>query len=133
MNTDRFKFRAWDKGLKQMVYPDIIYHNINLGCTVYRAFKPSDGDLYFPIQENLIVIQCTGLKDVEDKLIYEGDILQGFTKNDEIEFKEEVLFNPMLGYFITNEDIEDDRLLYDNYVSFSNCKIIGNIYEGIQE
>lgn len=132
MNTDRFKFRIWHD-TQGMIYPDGTF--IRISQDKVMKLDPSiEEPRYFimPLQD-YDIMQSTGLKDVEGNLIYEGDILQGFTKNDEIEFKEEVKFSPVLGYYITNDDIEDDRIMYDNYVSFSDCKIVGNIYETVQE
>lgn len=58
MNEDRFKFRAWDKEIKEILYFDIDQD--------YICFKH---------HENLIQMQSTGLKDKHGKLIFEGDIL----------------------------------------------------------
>ena len=57
INTDRFKFRAWDPEDKQMLYGNVIsYH-----------------ELGFP------VMQCTGRKDSKGNLVYEGDVLADAT------------------------------------------------------
>ena len=119
MNTDRFKFRAWDKVRKQIVYPDVIHHNINLGCTIYRAFKPSYGEGYFPIQENLTLMQCTGLKDIEGNLIYEGDLIDCGGFHRDIRWEN--------GRFIAVHLDEDyvDCLEYN----MKTIKVIGNKYE----
>lgn len=127
MNTDRFKFRAWDKGWKQMVYPDVIHHNINLGCTIHSAFKPSDGKGYFPIQENLTLMQCTGLKDSEGKLIYEGDRVEVIlNKNYPTPHVCTIVFKGM-GFWFMDEDEE----LFVFHPETYHLTVIGNIYETI--
>lgn len=114
------KFRAWDKGWKQIVYPDIIHHNINLGFTIYQAFKSSDGGVYFPLQENLILMQFTGIYDCEGKEIWEGDILEIWIEN----IKQDNLYT-----------VDDMKELYfemnrdDSYYRFNKVKVIGNVYE----
>lgn len=115
----QYKFRAWDESLKEMVYPDTMYHNINLGITVEKAYSPTKG-LYFPLQESITMMQSTEMLDVNKKEVYEGDIL-------EIRIEDVLQHN----YYIV-EDIKDLYLECnrdDSYFRITSFRIIGNIYE----
>jgi hypothetical protein len=66
------KFRVWDKMEKRFIYPDKGYQGhyvLTLGGEFYNLQNGSGGSEY-------IVQQCTGLKDVNNKEIWEWDIVK---------------------------------------------------------
>lgn len=75
MNMDRFKFRIWCEADKDMTYPDSPDIDGELPARVFlaeylQAVWENEPD------ENMILMACTGLKDSEGKLVYEGDVVE---------------------------------------------------------
>ena len=79
MNTDRFKFRVWDK-------QDECYQEDN--ADVCKLCPDGKLDILFSVDDGYagrldtltpdeyIIEQCTGQKDQSGKLVYEGDIVE---------------------------------------------------------
>jgi len=65
---DRFRFRVWNNG--KMYQQALVGEPTNTAVMTDEGWKEST--------ETAIVMQCTGLKDKNGKLIFEGDVLQQF-------------------------------------------------------
>lgn len=118
------KFKAWDKKNKIMAYSDD-------GNQKYGWFTDNDGCMIcVRIEEKRYVklnniMQYTGLKDINGKGIYEGDVLHGYDKKGEPITKVKVYWNN--GYW-DGEPLNGEKFAIC-YAGFNKCEVIGNIYD----
>lgn len=113
------KFRAWDKETKTMNGMAEIYRNRNQEIELH------------PRDDEIILMQSTGLKDKNGKEIFEGDAIAIEVDDTGMPINARVFQNSKIGVlmfhvFEDNEDVPMVELLEDNSVAF---EIVGNIYE----
>lgn len=82
--NDRFKFRVWDKERKRYTSVNPVFMCIDRHTR--EIAMPDNGDGQYVIE------QCTGLRDKNGRLIYEGDILQ-YTDTNGFKIRQEVVWD----------------------------------------
>lgn len=103
--SDRLKFRVWDKYFERYWTDEQVKNNIQW------LLYPDNENI-----ENVIIEQCTGLRDKNGKLIYEGDIVSKAGLIREVIRKNE---------YFTFKDKNGEICIFEEYVS----EVIGNIHE----
>lgn len=129
--NDRFKFRIFisdKKNSKNSLTGMFKVHSLHTG-TNKAIISSLYGNVSIKLDNN-ILMQSTGLKDKNGKLIYEGDIVKSFHVSSTMQGR---VFTGFVAY-------DDERCRYcilENqhcgYVTFSDIddvfEVIGNIYE----
>ena len=137
MMKDRFRFRAWDKKNKRMLYN---IENAYDGSGVEDEKGNEVADCYadcfsyfFPYDddknEEFIVEQCTSLKDKNGRLIYENDVVKitGDVMTIGLKYMDclfQVIWSDN-GFWFEMPD-ENDCLGFCEYWEY---EIVGNIHE----
>jgi len=121
------KFRAWDKKRKVIVNPDKFYLDIN-----YIYVNNKDGSGYWIKEDDYVLMQYTGLKDKNNKEIYEGDIVKiiysmSWMKIPEIIVEQVKLVNGAFMPFYWLRKDEDYEI--DYLVNLATVEVVGNVFE----
>lgn len=124
MNNDRFKFRIWDKKTKQYLnHVDLCISSNGALCDFWGEWEIANDDE----TTNLVIEQCTGLKDANGKLVYEGDILLS-TDGSNYSVEYDVHYARFLrrGVFHNGQTFFSDL---DSTKAENFLRVVGNIHE----
>ena len=127
--NDRFKFRGmtlggeWVYGNLAIINEKIKFFGMTIGAGYYISNKVGMPFAY-PVRPETVG-QCTGLKDKNGKLIYEGDVLKLIDQG--IEYEVSVYWESgMYCFAITSNSA--NLVFSDLSDNETTCEIIGNIH-----
>ena len=112
------KFRAWLKEERKMVNVETLFIGINRLC--FGNSKTED--LFFRDFEEVELMQYTGVKDKNNREIYEGDIV---ILNDAEEENRCIVKYKYGSYILVDGDLREDL----SNVEAKFLEVVGNIYE----
>ena len=146
---NRFRVRVWNKETKEMIYnAEYAYDGVNYSYG--DLIGKNNNDLHIHCLAEYLndsiyeCMQCSGLRDKNGKLIFEGDIIDCYVSLKKIyryQIKHEIgsfmLVSPKeeIFNFINkwNDNVYPLSQLYFEYGNEENfinqCEVIGNIYE----
>ena len=118
MNNDRFKFRVWDKTAKCYGH---------LACLVPDGGSEKLISVARPgFEDRYVIEQCTGLRDKNGQLIYEGDIVRCLYGHRYWTYT--IRYDPKLAGLYYYAGDEEGSESFDVFY-FEEKEIVGNIHE----
>ena len=127
MTNDRFIFRAWDKKVEKMYYVEWLRYRgdyLDMLCVEELCFG-YEQDTRINTTNTAELMQSTGLKDKNGKLIFEGDIIHLRSPCDEGNYEIDII-DCALRFKVGKKLYYDSRIFSDKSTTI---EVIGNIYE----
>lgn len=112
------KFRVWDSWRKRMSVVDRIYIDTE-GVRLYDDFGE-----YWRDFRDVKLMQSTGLKDKNDKEIFEGDIVK-MSKD----VYSEPTYYEVVRHYGGAYRLESKQHGCELWLRHTDCEVVGNIYE----
>lgn len=133
MNNDRLKFRVWDKNNKRYIYFDFFSHIQSRATEIGKVLDISYSscgdnliDATYHLRQTDKVEQCTGLRDINGNLIYDGDVVY-----DKIYENAFIISwdDDRTGYILSAHNTNHIDYLSKLLINRHQLEIIGNIHE----
>lgn len=125
------------EGLEEQIkeqYPNISIKELDGLLYYFFKKRPFGSEDHLPITPE-VILQCTGLVDKTNSLVYEGDIVKLTNSKDNTEEIRLVTFKDCAFQFNLPNSMQIDRPLYCWAINYPNhykhieIEVIGNIYQ----